>query len=192
MKKWKPKKAAIRVERLYNGVRMQTEYITRSQKLTEDTVNHIRSNMEMYERSRQTKDNLSGPPKLTVTLVNDEQVPGQLTVPVVAVAQYVYETPKGLQKKSGGSIFGAILLFLAAVVVFNIVFFHDLARANDRREMCKIYHRHGIPTHIEVGSQTIDIYGESKEDELTRNPWLKQKLATTKISDCLQIHNKGK
>jgi len=185
---WKPRKKAIRIERLYDNVQMNTEYVIKSAKVLEDTLEHAKNHTEQYKRSRQSKDHLDGPTKLTITDITDEQVPGNLTVPVVAVMYFTYETPHHLQKSNKLSWFFMILAFLTAIFLFNALFFHDLARANEQRNMCKIYYKHGVATHIEYGSRVIDIYALTEEDILTMNPWEKEKFDLTKVDDCLQIY----
>ena len=188
VKKWQSNKKAIRIERTYNSVKMHTEYITKTAKTLENIVQHMEENVNMYERSRQTKDQLSAPPKLTITKMTNERLPGELTVPVIAVAHFVYETPPHKRIRNTPWL-AIVLLFVTALILFNLVFFHDFAEANEKRAMCKVYYAHGVATHISYGSRTIDIYALSEEEILTMNPWEKEMLATTKIEDCLQIYN---
>jgi hypothetical protein len=79
-----------------------------------------------------------------------------------------------------------LLLVFASLVLFNVVFFDKLTKLNDINNICKIYYKHGEARYVEIGGNTYDLKNPN-DDVPFMNPWTKELMDNTQISDCMQI-----
>jgi hypothetical protein len=80
-----------------------------------------------------------------------------------------------------------LALLATMAVIGNVLFLQDVAKAERMYNMCKVYYKHGNPTFIEVDGKEYDVNNFSEIDKLRLNPWVKEFMDSTKVSDCLQI-----
>lgn len=185
-KRWKPKKqAALRITKNYDGIQFRDEYIIKQENHVRDIIKHIKSNPATYARDRARTDRLTGIPTIKLDLI-DEQMPNDPTIRVLAEVSYTFTTQ--IKQKKRGFLLPAILILLASIIVFNIFAFGDIAKRERINAMCKVYYKHGKPTHIEFGNIEFDLNNLTYIDKIFMNPWTQQKLEETKISSCIQIH----
>jgi len=188
-KRWIPKKAAIRVSKTYNNVQMPDNYIVKTEKEILNILEHVRENEDVYCRDTAREDKLSGLPTVDVFSNESGFVPNDPNTPVIGVINYYYQTPQGLKPKKT-SFLPALFIFLTAILVFNIIFFIEGAEQNRLHNMCKVYYKHGKATHVVLGDKEFDLENMTEEDFVFLNPWQKEVLKNTKVSECIQIHRR--
>jgi len=184
-KKRTSKKVAIRVTKTYDGVSMPDTYVIKTEKYITDIIQHIESNSDVYSRYMASEDGLTGLPHVKINKLELGFVPNEPEIPVVATVDYSFKTAPHIKKKR--PIISAVLILLAAVIIFNVFFFTQVAAKERIRAMCKIYYQHGKATHIMLGDKEFDINNMTEKDYLFLNPWEQEILANTEISECLRI-----
>jgi hypothetical protein len=80
-----------------------------------------------------------------------------------------------------------ILCVFATLVLFNVVFFNNLTKLNDINNICKIYYKYGEARYVEIGGSTYDLQNLKEEDMQFINPWTKELMDNTRMSDCMKI-----
>jgi len=185
LKNWQPKKAAIRIRKTYDRVDFHDTYVIKTEKDIQDIIAHIQSHPDSYCRNMAREDGLTGVPDLEIDTETQEAVPNEPDVPIKAVVHYTFVT-KQYQKKSY-PIIPAVLILIAAIILINVVMLSDIAKAERLRGMCKVYYRHGEATHIMLGEKEFDLNNMTQEDMVFLNPWEREILQNTDISECLRI-----
>ena len=185
--RWK-QKSAIRIEKTYDGVQFTTNYVIKPTKQINKILNHVKSDPNAYCRSQAREDSLTGIPTLSIHNTQDEFVPNEPTIPIVGTLHYSFTTQINNKKKRKIGFIPAFLIFIAALIIVNVIMLSDIAKAERLRATCKVYYKHGEPTHIEFGSIEYNLKNLTEEDFVFMNPWTKEKMDNTKISDCIQIH----
>jgi len=185
-KKWVPKKAAIRISKRYNSVQMPETYLIKTDKQIKDIINHIKENEDIYCRNMAREDSLSANPTLRIVKEDNVFMPNELDVPIMVTVHYNYESPRR-ETKTRTSVLPFILLFLTALIVFNVMFMVEGAKQTRLNNMCKVYYQHGEATHIMLGDKEFDLNNITQEDMVFLNPWEREILNNTKISECLRI-----
>lgn len=80
-----------------------------------------------------------------------------------------------------------ILATFSILVLFNIIFFAKLTEREDLYNICKVYFKHGQPRFIEINGHEYDLENLSYQEVAFPNPYTREMLENTKVSDCLQI-----
>lgn len=187
-KRWEPQKAAIRVRKTYDGVEFPDSYIIKTEKCITEIIEHIKRDPEIYGRDRAREDVLNGLPEIEINTQDQGFVPNEPELSILATIHYTFTTPKYKQKKKG--IIPAILILLAAIFIFNIFIFQDIAKKERIRAMCKIYYKQGEPTHVMFGNREYDLNNLKTEDFIFMSPLEKEFLESTKISECIRINRR--
>jgi len=179
------KKAAIRLMKTYDGVEFPDSYIIKSERQINSIIEHVQTNPDVYARDTAREDALNGLPDIEVNTDIQDLVPNEPDIPVIATIHYKFNTKPYNKKKR--SFLPVLFIFLTVVFIFNIFVFADAAKQHRIYSMCKIYYKHGEPTHLMFGDREYDLNNLKAEDFVFMSPAEREFLENNKISNCIRI-----
>lgn len=198
-KKFKDKEfVCIRISRTWGGTQMRPEFKKRTYKDYLLLREAIESEPENFELREQAEQKHLAQPILKFSEgdfgYSPEDAFNGVKVPVVAEMHFTYNRPFHMQRKSSfGKVIFAILMFLTAVIVFNIYIGIRSENMSAIRAQCIVFTEYGIPQFMTIGELSkynLKPNGDvADEDKVFVNPWFAETVETKEGCKYVELKN---
>lgn len=181
---------AIRVNKLYDNVEMQPEFISGSEKLIRDKLSEIKENPKRLAWTFKQNDHLNAVPKIAIT----EQITELTDLIIIAEANltYITQLPKNYPMNP---VWKAILIIsiwcfigLIAVVITSI----QMAAKEKVEMQCYMHQINGVPTQLVFHGQPYKLNPDGTVEiieEVMMNPEVKEQLVNMTKDDCIIVNH---
>jgi hypothetical protein len=156
-------KIAIQVNRIYNNIYQEPEFITGSDEKINQLLKDYQDNTNHFEQETMFNDMLSGQPQLTITLGRFGFVPNK-DIPIVAIVRYDFISPATKKNSSSfpwGIIKLTLILALLIPVLWSFLMAYTAQKVADGMNKLDEISNECIVTTKNGKPYTIKMYGET-------------------------------
>ena len=188
--KSRPRKTAIKIIRVYDGINLQPEIIAASPNTTLETVKDIKANPKRYAFKVKQKDKLDRLPTVIVEELTPPQYLEERNVNITHEVIYFYTSTRILPKHR----FAKFMLFMLAwsfIGALGLIFWAAEQSKQERIDsQCYYFRKHGIPTAISIEGYEYKLNPDgsmNKIDKTFLNPYHEELLRSMTDNQCIVI-----
>lgn len=189
----RPRKTAIRIKRIYNGIDMQPQIVAAPPDVTKVTISDMKNHPKRYAWDVKMKDGLSDRPKIQIADLAHPERLKEHDVDVICEVTYTF-TSEIIQPKHRLAKVVMFLIIWAFLGFLGLMFWFAEQSKQERIDSQCYYKVNGEPTSITIQGETYKLDADGSINDVDRvflNPFHEELLKSMSDDDCIVIDTKG-